>query len=122
MAIDDTDQDDPSSWPVRQDGEQLQDELPGQPIAHTYLLTCSLICGIIGAGLGAAKVANHGLNGGLVGLGLLSSLLAVVLVMALEGNKVQLGAVGRGVLWAGGIFGVIGALIPWPIICPNCTG
>ena len=38
------------------------------------------------------------------------------------GNKVQLGAVGRGVLWAGGIFGAIGALIPWPIICPNCTG
>ncbi len=104
--------------PVAENGEQPHDALPGQPIARPYLLTCCLICGIVGAGLGAAKVANPSLNRGLAGLGLLSSLVAVVLTPMFYGK--QIGAVNRGILLAAAIFGIISVLVWGHIYCPDC--
>ncbi len=104
--------------PVAQDGKQPQDALPGQPIARPYLLTFCLICSIVGAGLGAAKAANPSLNRGLVGLGLLSSLVAVILTPMFYGK--QLRAVSRGILVAAAIFSIISVLVWGAIYCPDC--
>jgi hypothetical protein len=134
MTTDNPSQSDPSGLPVPQDGEQLQDALPGQapgdeleldaygiPVqdqsARRFVsrgVAACLVCTVIAAALPIVALRYHSFNSvprWLVWLDLGVSVLAAWLWAAIfEGakkRKQRIGVASRSILWAGAIVGLL---------------
>jgi hypothetical protein len=162
MTADDIGRDDLTGLQVPHDGEP-QDELSGQPQVsgpeldayglpvqdrpgkkgRTYfLVTAALVCSIAGTSLGLVQMNNEDahrtVNGHLVGLSFIFSLLAlipwVLLIYASDGNQpvvqeflqeklglMMLGRAAKAICVVAGLLGLTGLFIPLIIHCPTCA-